>query len=134
MTIKGRELERLDRNNEIWAMRISNYTLSEIGEHFGITEQRVHQIIKERLAAMPINNIDEWRMVQVSQIEVGMRSLWDRYLMGDHQAVKCMISLFRERAKLLGLYTIDMNLNIFNGISQDWDAVFDKIEKRGSNG
>lgn len=122
--MKGRELERLDRDNEIWKMRLAGFTLEEIGKEYGVTAQRIHQILKGRFAAMPINHIDEWRILQVAQIEVGIRALWDRYERGEHTAVQDMKALLSEKARVLGLYKNEISTAVNGDFFDDWDKAF----------
>lgn len=124
--MNGKDIERLDRNNEIWKLYIASFTQEEIGDKFGITKQRVGQILKAIHAALPVNHIEEWRMLQVAQIEVGIRALWDRYQDGQHSAHQDMRALFAERAKILGLYK-EPSTFIGTDFDDEWDKVFDRI-------
>lgn len=76
--MKGKELERLVRADAMLRMRIANYSYEEIGKRFGITKQRVQQILKEYIDAMAINNIAEWKR-QLAETQVAMTRLVEQY-------------------------------------------------------
>ena len=49
--LRGTGKEKEERNREIVRLRADGWTMVDIGRRFGITKQRVHQILRREMAA-----------------------------------------------------------------------------------
>ena len=57
----GSKIDNAERDAEIMNLRRRGRTLQTIANEFGISRQRVHTIIKERLAEIPVESVQHYR-------------------------------------------------------------------------
>jgi len=109
------EVELAVRAAEIVKMRRAKAHWSEIGERFGITLQRAHQIYQKTLAEHPLTaiQVDEHRIEQLEEIDSQISVLLPIALGTSDpmpsprtrvEASSAIRAWHAERSKLLGLY------------------------------
>lgn len=57
----GSKIDNAERDAKIMDLRRRGRTLQTIADEFGISRQRVHAIIKERLAEIPVESVQHYR-------------------------------------------------------------------------
>ncbi len=65
----GEKIANAERDALIMDLRRSGKTLQTIADQVGLTNQRVHQIIKERLAEIPVESVQHYRAQAVEVLD-----------------------------------------------------------------
>ncbi len=65
----GEKIVNAERDALIMELRRNGKTLQTIAAQVGITHQRVHQIIKERLAEIPVESVQHYRAAAVEILD-----------------------------------------------------------------
>lgn len=112
---KTRTPATLDREREIIDLRVAGLSQPEIGLRYGITRQRVQQIVDRGLARALTESADKLRAIELQRLERMTRALWPLALtgranadepidrIGQDRAVLRLLQIADRRAKLLGL-------------------------------
>jgi predicted transcriptional regulator len=102
--------EALHRRTEIWRMRVAAHTVQEIADHFGITHQRVSQLLKEHGGEISQQAAEELRKVELDKLDIMERAA--REVVARHQveddptllaAIDRVLKVQQRRAALTGL-------------------------------
>lgn len=65
----GDKINIAERDAKIMDLRRRGRTLQTIADEFGISRQRVHAIIKERLAEIPVESVQHYRTQQLELLD-----------------------------------------------------------------
>lgn len=99
--------ERKLRDEQILNLFISGHSNTSIARHYGITPERVGQIIKESLKSTAphrelMNN--QALSVYVTRLETLIQAAWEKVEVGDLKAIEVARRLLEQQAKLYGLH------------------------------
>lgn len=106
----GTKEEQIQRRVDIWRMRTEGKTQLEIAQHFGISQQRVYQLIKEAAAEITQEAAEELRKVELHKLdkwEQAALMVAEQYRGQDAStvlgALDRLLKIGQRRAALVGL-------------------------------
>lgn len=105
-----------ERRNRALEWRRRGLTIRQIAARLECSVGRAHQLIEEAIAAIPRENAEAVRMMELERIDRMLRGLWRPSLVdvkgnlirggaldGEPKAVAASVKLMERRARLLGL-------------------------------
>ncbi|MBE4789950.1 sigma factor-like helix-turn-helix DNA-binding protein [Streptomyces caniscabiei] len=97
------EPERLEgRNGAIWRAYLEGRTQEAIAEEFGVSQQRVSQIISEVRESIPEVNRVAAALLDLERLDLLMTGMMPPALAGDPKATAAVLRILERRAKALG--------------------------------
>jgi hypothetical protein len=98
-------IERERQVAEILALRVSGWSLREIGEslHPAISAQAVHKCICKAIARMVDEAVEQIRKIESLRLDEATAAIYPAASMGDLAAIDRLLSIMARRARLLGL-------------------------------
>jgi len=92
--------------DRILQMRVHGYSLEEIAAHLGIPKKDAKGVVREvmeDLMESQSESRDETVALEISRLELLMKSLEERVKKGAYEAINAMLKLMERHAKLRGL-------------------------------
>ena len=100
---KSARIERATRRAEALALRRSGVSTASIAQHLGVSPRTVQTWVREALHAIPQEEADDLRRLEVERLDAIMVPQMRAALAGDGQAVDRVLKIMERRARLLGL-------------------------------
>ncbi|MCX4906864.1 sigma factor-like helix-turn-helix DNA-binding protein [Streptomyces sp. NBC_00878] len=95
--------ERLEgRNGQVWRLFLEGHTQEAIAERFGISQQRVSQIIDEVRESIPEVARVAAALLDLERLDLLMTGMMPPALAGDAKATAAVLRILERRAKALG--------------------------------
>lgn len=95
--------ERLEgRNGQIWRAYLEGHTQEAIAERFGISQQRVSQIIEEVRESIPEVARVAAALLDLERMDLLLTGVMPPALAGDTKAAAAVLRILERRAKALG--------------------------------
>lgn len=91
------------RNGEIWRSYLFGKTQEAIAEEYGISQQRVSEIVREVRESLPETDAQELRRADLERLDAMLPNNILMAVAGDKDAVSSVLKIMERRAKLLGL-------------------------------
>lgn len=91
-----------ERQKRAIALRIQNWTLTEIAQELGIKPSSVHYLIITGLKKLKApEEAEQLRKVEAIRLDNLARGIWDQAIGGDLQAMDRLLKIMERRSKLL---------------------------------
>lgn len=95
--------ERLEgRNGEVWRLYLEGHTQEAIAERFGLTQQRVSQIIEQVRESIPEVARVAAALLDLERLDLLLTGVMPPALDGDPKATAAVLRILERRAKALG--------------------------------
>lgn len=95
-----------ERRRRAVELALRGTTYEQIAAALGYANRgTVYRIVKNALADREVESIDELRGVEVDRLDALQRSVWDRALGGDREALKIVLAVIDRRCRIQGLYS-----------------------------
>ena len=91
------------RNGEIWRSYLFGKTQEAIAEEFGLSQQRVSELIRDVRESLPETDLTELRRADLERLDAMLPNNILMAVAGDKDAVSSVLKIMERRAKLLGL-------------------------------
>lgn len=108
--VTGRHRNRAlaaERRRRAVELALRGTTYEQIAAALGYANRgTVYRIVKNALADREVESIDELRRVEVDRLDAIQRSVWDRALGGDREALKIVLAVIDRRCRIQGLYSL----------------------------
>lgn len=91
------------RNGEIWRAYLFGKTQEAIAEEFGLSQQRVSELIRDVRESLPETDLTELRRADLERLDAMLPNNILMAVAGDKDAVNSVLKIMERRAKLLGL-------------------------------
>lgn len=99
-----RHLKEMDRDAEIWRLYVEeNWTQTEIGEHVGLSQSKISEILGRIRREILPETRDEIIRKRADQINLIVKAVLPEAKAGDKDAVSSLMKVWEREAKLLGL-------------------------------
>ena len=93
------------KEQSAYEMRLSGKTFKEIARELKYADASgAYQAYQRAREVVSLENLSEWRLLELERLNVIQTSLWDKALEGNIQTISALLKVFDLRAKLLGLY------------------------------
>lgn len=90
------------RNGQIWRAYLEGHTQEAIAERFGISQQRVSQIIEEVRESIPEVARVAAALLDLERMDLLLTGVMPSALAGDTKAAAAVLRILERRAKALG--------------------------------
>ena len=95
--------ERLEgRNGEVWRLYLQGHTQESLAEQFGVSQQRISQVINEVRESIPEVNRVAAALLDLERLDLLMTGMMPPALAGDAKATAAVLRILERRAKALG--------------------------------
>lgn len=104
--VSAQSLRDLERRYSVWELRKGGYTLREIAQSLGTTEQRVREdiiLIAKRIASDLAETVEESRSLQVERLDAMLKKYQPLAEAGNLSAASMILQIESRRSKLLAL-------------------------------
>lgn len=99
-----RDGPRLDgRNGEVWRLYVQGRTQAFIAEEFGVSQQRVSQILAEVRAAIPEDARRDAALLDLERLDVLLVGVMPAAAEGDAAAARAVLAILERRSRMLKL-------------------------------
>jgi len=98
-----RKLEALQKRNQALDLRLFGFTYQQIADKLGYTKQAAFKAISAALDAIPRENADRLRALEVDRLDRMLAILAKRVTTGDLGAIDRWLRISERRCRLLGL-------------------------------
>lgn len=92
-----------EQRDHMLDLRKQGMTHREIGKAVNRSVSTVHKAIDEAIAAIPFENAEQVRHIELERVDKMLEGIWDSATTGDPKAVVAVVKLMERRAKYLGL-------------------------------
>lgn len=96
--------ERLEgRDGAIWRAYVLGHTQDAIARQYGISRQRVGQVLADIRAAIPATDRADAALVDLERLDVLLSGVMPAAVDGDAQATRAALAVLERRARMLRL-------------------------------
>ncbi|GAA4055272.1 helix-turn-helix domain-containing protein [Agromyces indicus] len=95
--------ERATRKQEALRMRVAGVTPDAIAAAMKVHPSTVYAWIRDALAAVPREEAEELRLLELDRLDALMRAVWADAMAGDTKAIDAVLRIMARRASLLNL-------------------------------
>ena len=100
-----KELAVLEREHRVVKLRTQGRTYESIAKELGYADASgAREAWLRATKRAPVDNINEYRQIQMNRLESLVAILWPKIEAGDLQAFPHLMSALKEEATILGLY------------------------------
>lgn len=94
-----------DALNDREALRLRSQGLSyrEIAGRLGVDTSTAYRRTQRALAAVPVEDVETHRALELDRLDALQRAVWDKALDGNLNALDRVLAIMTRRSKLLGL-------------------------------
>lgn len=93
------------KEERAYQLRLSGKTFKEIAQELNYADPSGAFLAYQRAQAIvSLENLTDWRNLELYRLDALHHSLWYRALGGDIRSVNALLKIFDIRAKLIGLY------------------------------
>jgi hypothetical protein len=98
-------IERERQVAEILSLRVSGWSLREIGEslHPAISAQAVFKTVRKALERMATEAVQEIRRIEGLRLDEALAAIYPAVSMGDLVAIDRLLAIMARRSRLMGL-------------------------------
>jgi hypothetical protein len=94
------------KEQRAYELRLSGKTFKEIAKELKYADASgAYQAYQRAREVVSLENIGEWRLLELERLSVIQEALWKKALEGYIPAVNALLRVFDLRAKLIGLYS-----------------------------
>jgi hypothetical protein len=101
-----RTLESACLDTDALVLRSTGMTFREIADEMCCDVSTAHRRVKRALADIPKEQADEYRALELLRLDELQVSLWNKAIEGDYKALDRVLTIIRQRGRLLGLEVI----------------------------
>jgi transposase-like protein len=94
---------RATRKQEALTMRLAGVSIRTIAARLNVHPSTVYAWVKDAIAAIPQEQADELRALELERLDTMLASIWRDVLAGDTRAVDAALRIMQRRAALLNL-------------------------------
>jgi DNA-binding CsgD family transcriptional regulator len=98
-----RQVERATRKQEALTMRLAGLSNRTIATRLGVHPSTVYAWIKDAIAAIPKEEADELRALELERLDAMFYAIWRDVIAGDTKAIDVGLRIMTRRAHLLNL-------------------------------
>lgn len=96
--------ERLEgRDGQVWRLYLEGHTQEAIAERFGVSQQRVSQIVSEVRESIPEVARIAAALLDLERLDLLLTGTMPPAMSGDPKATAAVLRILERRAKMLGL-------------------------------
>jgi hypothetical protein len=99
----GAAIASAERAKKALALRRAGLSYEAIGRELGISKPSAFKMIARAIDAIPREEAELVRALELSRLDALLRGLWERAVKGSDTAVASVLRVMDRRAKLLGL-------------------------------
>jgi len=92
-----------ERLNRVLALRTQGWMLREIAVLEGVSDVRIHQLIRIALHQLVAEPGEELRQLEQARLDDLQTAVWERAINGELAAIDRVLSIMERRSRLLGL-------------------------------
>lgn len=96
------DLAALDREDQIWQLRLSGLTYKQIGAQVGLSDARICQILNARITETS-ERINDLRKLQTADLMSGLDAIRPKVESGELGAIHTLTKVWERLSKLYGL-------------------------------
>ena len=93
------------KEERAYELRLAGKTFKVIAKELGYSDPSgAYQAFQRAREIVSLENLSEWRLLELYRLDALQNSLWDKALEGNISAVNAVLKVFDLRARLIGLY------------------------------
>ncbi len=93
------------KEQRAYELRLAGKTFKVIAKELGYSDPSgAYQAFQRAREIVSLENLSEWRILELYRLDALQNSLWDKALEGNISAVNAVLKVFDLRARLIGLY------------------------------
>ncbi len=104
---RGSIEDSTEKRLKAWELRKDGKTEAEIAAQIGVSQVMVSKYLRKtanELKALTLETAEQQRTLDLARIDTAIEAIEWKVKQGDTKAIKCLVDLLAERAKLLGTY------------------------------
>lgn len=122
---RGGEYDHAEKKKTALDMRKAGIPYREISAKLGYKDESgARKLVEAALRELPMESAEELRTIELERLDFATMGLMGRVKKGDPTAVQALIRLMDHRAKLTGLY----NIQVDDGQSEAVDKLAQLIQ------
>lgn len=118
--------ERLKARIHAWALRLQGYSVADIAEDLGVTNQTAYNHLEWAQKNLPSahRSAEDFIRTSIDRLEVQYRQLSIGRELGSEMAHRVSAALVDQQAKMLGVYTMKLDVKaevkyVIDGVDMD---------------